>query len=321
MKAAILTQKNGEFKITELPIPKPGAGEVLVKLESTTINPSDLLVSSGAFGPVQYPTPLGLEGFGTVTEAGDEAGQKLISKKVSFWSLKSHSWAQYTTVPISDLIVLEDSYPAELGANSYLNPITCLGLLERVQQGGHKAVIISAAASHCGKLLLHLCNEAGLKTIAIVRRDDMRDHIQAYNPTVVLNSSDNEFDEQVQKHSTELNATILIDCVNGSFTARVLKNMPPGGTAVIYGFLSGEGTIPIDSGSFVMKGQTLSTFFITAYVAGWSDEKRVAVHEKAREFMKRFEAKSHAVLRLDDISEAVKIYTESASKGKIVILI
>jgi NADPH2:quinone reductase len=321
MKAAILESKDGQFKITNLNKPTPSSGEVLVKVESTTINPSDLLMAGGAFGPVNYPTQLGLEGFGTVVEAADEAGQKLINKKVSFWSVKTHSWAEYATVPISDLMVLDDNYSPELGANSYLNPITCIGLMDKVIEGGHKGVIISAAASHCGKILLSLAKEKGINSIAVVRRDDQREYIAPYGPTVVINSSDNDFDEQVQKHSTELNATILLDCINGSFTARVLKNMPPASTALLYGFLSGESVIPIDAGSFVLKGQKLGAFFITAYVAGWSEEKRNAVHEEARQFNKSFVSKPTSVLKLDDLSEALNKYKNTASQGKVVILI
>jgi len=321
MKAVVIPEKDGEFTLVDLPVPSPKEDEILIKIESTTINPSDILLSIGAFGELKYPAQIGLEGFGTVVKSGGPKGENFVGKKVSFWSLNTRSWAEYATVPVIDSMIMDEKTKPENGSNAYLNPLTCMGLMQKVLDGKHKAAIISAASSHCGKILLQLCKEHGLKTIAVVRRDDQIEHIKPYGPDVVLNSNDSDFDAKLQTITQELNATCLIDCINGSFTARVLKAMPMFSHAYLYGLLSGESTIPIDAMGFFVRGQLLGSFFISNYVSNLSDQEREQVHRKVQSFISHFESPPSKVLNLKDIKEAVEYYKSNASKGKVVLLV
>ena len=63
MKAAIMEQVNGKFIIKEVPIPEPKEGQVLVKMISSSINPSDIISINGA-KPLPLPIQLGSEGYG-----------------------------------------------------------------------------------------------------------------------------------------------------------------------------------------------------------------------------------------------------------------
>ena len=70
MKAVVLSAPD-QFSVEEIPIPKPGVGEVLVKIEAAPINPSDIVFLKGLYGS-KKPLPVvpGFEGSGTVVENG-----------------------------------------------------------------------------------------------------------------------------------------------------------------------------------------------------------------------------------------------------------
>ena len=82
-----------EYQVTEIPIPKPGKGQVLIKVECAPINPSDTYFLRGLYdiavkkadGKVEFPLAAGWEGSGTVIEnGGGLMGWRLVGKRVAF---------------------------------------------------------------------------------------------------------------------------------------------------------------------------------------------------------------------------------------------
>jgi NADPH:quinone reductase-like Zn-dependent oxidoreductase len=316
---AVIAESANNPSLKTVNIPTPGDNQVLVHLRSTTINPSDTGFLDGhLFGP-SFPTGLGFEGFGKVTASG-KGGEHLVGKLVCFWSLQARAWADYTIVPIRDLMTLPDDTTQEVGTFAYLNPVTCHGLFSHVLSGNHKGAIITVAASQCGRILTRLCRAAGIKAIAVVRKDDQKQICTDCGADAVLNSSDSNFFEQVRTESEKLNATILIDCINGSFTANLLKEMPFGSRAFVYGFLSGESNINLDATDFFMKSKSIGCFFITYWLNTLNDTQLEEVHNKVRETLltsgktdisKRFE--------YEHFSEALEYYRNNSAKGKVLI--
>jgi NADPH2:quinone reductase len=320
MKAVIIEQQESPFIVREVPIPKPNEKEVLVKIQGTTINPSDeLFFKNYAFG-VKYPSQIGFEGFGTVTSTGSQETTNLVGKKVSFWSLSARSWAEYTTVPISDIMVMKDDTKLEEGTFAYLNPITCFGLLSLVKKMNHKGAIVSAAVSQCGRILTRLCKEEGINVINIIRNNSQKQICLDNGADVVLNSTDENFYEQVKVESEKLGATIFLDCIGGKFATNVLAGMPFGSELYIYGFLGGESTLPIDALNFFGGNKKIGCFFIDSYTKSISKEECEKLHKKVLETLtKESKTTISDISSLDKINEAVAFYLSNSSKGKILI--
>ena len=70
-KALFLESKFGQFTIRDIETPKPGPEEIIVKVEATALNPLDWKVQ--AFGIVveKYPTVLGFDAAGTISQVGE----------------------------------------------------------------------------------------------------------------------------------------------------------------------------------------------------------------------------------------------------------
>ena len=92
MRALTITQYAKPLVLQTLPIKKPAANEVLVKMIASPINPSDLGFNHGVYGtkrPSKFPIVPGLEGTGVVHELGSGVPQEMLGKQISLF-LNSH---------------------------------------------------------------------------------------------------------------------------------------------------------------------------------------------------------------------------------------
>ena len=167
-----------EISLADVEVPQPAADEVLIRVEATPINPSDLGLlfgaadmstakSSGSYerpvitaqvpekamkamaGRLDQSMPVGNEGAGLVVKAGSAANaQALLGKKVAM--LGGAMYAQYRCVKAEQCLQLpDDATPAE-GASAFVNPLTALGMVDTMRREGHGALVHTAAASNLG---------------------------------------------------------------------------------------------------------------------------------------------------------------------------
>jgi len=178
-----------ELSLIRVPVPTPKDDEVVVRVEATPINPSDLWLllaaadlsaatASGAgtqkvvsapiapaalralAGRVGKSMAVGNEGAGVVTNAGaSPEAQALLGKTVSI--LAGAMYAQYRKSKAADCLVLPAGTRAEDGASAFVNPLTALGMIETARMEGHKGLVHTAAASNLGQMLNRLCRADG----------------------------------------------------------------------------------------------------------------------------------------------------------------
>ncbi len=189
-----------ELSLEKAPVKAPGPDQVLVRVEGTPINPSDLgLLVGGADmstavqgGTKDSPTvsadvpegglramkarlgqslAVGNEGAGTVIAAGDSpAAQALLGKMVT--CLGGNMYQQYRTLHVSQCMALPDGTTAEQGASCYVNPLTALSFVETMKAKGHEALVHTAAASNLGQMLNKICLKDGVPILNIVRKEE-----------------------------------------------------------------------------------------------------------------------------------------------------
>ena len=182
-----LVRKNGqlELSLVNVPVPSPASDEVVVRVEASPINPSDLGLLLGAAdmnsarqsGTLENPVvtasvpgeplkgmagrldqsmPVGNEGAGVVVRAGSSTeAQALLGKVVAMFGGAMYS--QYRCVKAGQCLALpEGTTPAE-GASCFVNPLTSLGMVETMRREGHTALVHTAAASNLGQMLNRIC--------------------------------------------------------------------------------------------------------------------------------------------------------------------
>ena len=185
LRSLVTSQGTLELSLHDVPVPSPAANEVLVRVEASPINPSDLgLLIAGAdmsaatvagtpehpivtaplpegalaglSARIDTPLPVGNEASGTVVAAGSSpTAQALLGKTVAIAG--GAMYTQYRAVDASACLVLPDGATAKDGASSFVNPLTALGMLETMRKEGHAALVHTAAASNLGQMLVKLC--------------------------------------------------------------------------------------------------------------------------------------------------------------------
>ena len=232
-----------ELSLVEVPIAEPKADEVVVRVDASPINPSDLgLLLGGAdistakasgtadrpivtatlapelmravAGRIDQPMPVGNEGAGVVVGAGSSpAAQALAGKVVAI--IGGAMYAQYRVMKAAGCLVLpEGTTPAE-GASCFVNPLTALGMVETMRREGHKALVHTAAASNLGQMLVKLCHEDGIGLVNIVRKPEQVALLDGMGAKHVCNASAPTFMDDLTGALVETGATIAFDAIGG----------------------------------------------------------------------------------------------------------
>jgi len=241
-----LIKKSGELEVSlaDAPVPAPGPDEVLLRVEASPINPSDLGLLFGAadmrgaqasvdaagrpvvtarvpeaamraMAPrVDQSMPVGNEGAGTVVEAGSSpAAQALVGKKVA--ALGGAMYSQWRVVPLAQCLVLPEGATAAQGASSFVNPLTALGMVETMKREGHKALVHTAAASNLGQMLNRICIKDGVPLVNIVRKPEQAQLLKSEGAKYVCDSSSPAFLQELTDALAATGATIAFDATGG----------------------------------------------------------------------------------------------------------
>jgi NADPH2:quinone reductase len=252
LRSLVTSSGTLELSLQEVPVPAPGANEVLVRVEASPINPSDLglltasadMSSAMVAGTPERPVvtaalaegtlgalsarldqslPVGNEGAGTVVAAGSSsAAQALIGKKVAIAGGAMYS--QYRAIDASACLVLPDGATARDGASSFVNPMTALGMTETMRREGHSGLVHTAAASNLGQMLVKLCQKDGIPLVNIVRKPEQEELLRALDATHVLNSTSPSFGTDLFEALKATSATLAFDATGGGTLAGQILN-------------------------------------------------------------------------------------------------
>ncbi|MHC4375221.1 MAG: alcohol dehydrogenase catalytic domain-containing protein, partial [Planctomycetota bacterium] len=148
------------LRVAERPLPKPGPGEVLVRVSASPVNPSDLLFVTGHYVvDRELPTVPGWEGSGRVVAAGPGGYAKLLKgRRVACAATEQGpgTWGEYTLVPAMQCLPLMSGVDDEQGASLIVNPVSAFAMLHMARRRGARAVVSTAAASQLGRMVLAL---------------------------------------------------------------------------------------------------------------------------------------------------------------------
>lgn len=228
-----------ELSVRDVPVPAPQGDEVLVRIEATPINPSDLAVllsaaDSNAFTTMPdgataaipeaarravaprlgKPLPVGNEGAGTVVAAGDDpAAQALLGKTVA--AAGGGFYTQYRLLRARDCLPLPDGVSAEEGASSFVNPMTALGMVGTMRREGYTGLVHTAAASNLGQMLVKLTTSESVPLVNIVRSQAQADLLRSLGATHVADSGATDFMPRLIDAIAETQAFLAFDAIGG----------------------------------------------------------------------------------------------------------
>jgi NADPH:quinone reductase-like Zn-dependent oxidoreductase len=240
-----LIKKSGELEISlaSVPIAEPSADEVVVRVEASPINPSDLgllvgaadMTSAKASGTKDAPVitakvpevamramaarldesmPVGNEGAGVVIKTGSsDAAKALMGKTVAM--IGGAMYAQYRTIRAGDCLALPAGITPAEGASCFVNPLTSLGMVETMRREGHKALVHTAAASNLGQMLNKICLKDGIDLVNIVRSAQQAEILHKIGAKHVIDSTAPTFMADLTAALVETGATLAFDAIGG----------------------------------------------------------------------------------------------------------
>lgn len=322
MKALVLKDyETAQLELTEKETPTPKPGEVLVKMHSAPINPSDLMFLRGLYGiKKKLPTIPGFEGSGTISALGDGVSGWKVGDRVSVTAPRSYGcWAEYMPAPVETLIRLHDDITLEEGSMIFVNPLTAYALLDMVVKRNSKAFVQTAAASALGKMLIRLGNLEKIPSINIVRKDSQIEELKAIGAEHVLNSESPKFEREFAKLCKELEARVCLDAVSGKLASQILTLLPPESSLICYGALSEE-MITVNAGIMLFANKKVEGYWLSSWIYTSGPEELKRVSDKVQKNLKTL-LKSDVRVRfsLSNGLEAIESYKQNMSGGKTLI--
>ncbi|WP_165065937.1 zinc-dependent alcohol dehydrogenase family protein [Paludisphaera rhizosphaerae] len=272
MKAAVFStfgEPAEVLDVREVPVPKPGAGQVRVRMIASPINPSDTMVVEGRYGvlPTLPATP-GFEGVGVVEEAGPGLmGRFVVGKRVVVINNKGGNWAEYAVVPWKQARPIPDDIPDEQAATFFVNPATALAMVRhvlKVPKG--EWLLLSAAGSTLGKMIIKLGRHDGFKTLCVVRRSEAKQELIDLGADAVISSSEGPVPEQVRRVTGDAGPKYALDPIGGEAGTAIFRSLGPGGRLIVYGSLTGE-PIEVDPRSLISTRTSVEGFWLGHWMA------------------------------------------------------
>jgi NADPH:quinone reductase len=245
LRLVSLIKPGGELELSlqRVDLAPPAPHEVTVRMEAAPINPSDMglmfaaadmsavKLSSTADNPVatapipaavmgglaarlNAPQPLGNEGAGVVIAAGASAGaQALLGRTVAVRG--GGMYAQFRNLGVDQCLVLPGGTTAAVGASSFVNPLTALGMVETMRREGHSALVHTAAASNLGQMLNRICQSDGIALVNIVRKPEQAALLKSIGAAHVCDGSAATFAQDLTDALAATGATIAFDATGG----------------------------------------------------------------------------------------------------------
>jgi NADPH:quinone reductase-like Zn-dependent oxidoreductase len=214
---------------------------------------------------------------------------------------------------------LHQSVSLEQGAMSAINPLTAIAFLEIAKEGGHQAIVQTAAASSLGQMVNRLGQSEGVQVINVVRRDAQVELLKQQGATVVLNSSDAHFGQKLHDACHQYEIHLAFDAVAGSMTGQLLEAMPPHSKVTLFSALSHKAT-QAKPDQFIFEDKAVDGFWLGPWIATKNIIQIQRIWRRAQTLLST-ELKSviRAKYPFEDAKQAVQEYLNQMTGGKILL--
>lgn len=298
----------------------PGAEEVTIDAEYVPINPADILNLEGRYGAAPPPLPMipGAEGVGRITAAGSAVRHLKPGDRVLLPG--PGCWRERFKAPAKVLFALPEGVDPKQLAMLRVNPPTAYLMLHQVvAPKAGQWVIQNAANSGVGHCLIRLARLAGVKTVNVVRREELVAPLRAAGGDVVLTDGP-DLEARVRAAIGDASLPLAIDAVGGAGTQRLARCVSDGGTVVNYGVLSGEPCM-VDGRDTVFRDVRLQGFWLRKWYVDTPPAEIASLYRKLSGWVAdgTLAVEVEAVYPVRRIKEAVAHAARGGRAGKILV--
>ncbi len=324
MRAVILEQFGGPevLRIGAVETPRPGDGQVLIKVAATTVNRADTIQRLG-----HYPAPkgeselLGLEVAGTIAEVGPGAVEFAVGDRVMSL-VGGGGYAEYATAFADHLIRIPPAMSFEHAAcvcETYITAYLNIFMLADLEDG--EAVLLHGGGGGVNSSGIQLCRLLTPASRVIVTASPGKlERVRELGAHDVIDYKSQDFAEVIRELTGKRGVNVILDHIAAKYLAQNLASLAIGGRLVIIGLMGGA-KAEINLGALMVKRQQIIGSVLRSRPVS---EKAGIVRQFTAAVMPLFEQGTivpliHAVLPLDQAAEAHRMMEASEHFGKIVL--
>ena len=295
-------------------------GEARVRVLATPIHPSNLLQIAGRYGASpDLPATPGSEGIGEVIEIAADVIHLSVGQRVLLAG--GGTWRDEISGPAAGFIPLPPGGDAEQLSMLTVNPLTAHLILQSfIELKPGNWIIQSAANSAVGEFIIQMAAQRGVRTINVVRRDDVAADLKVLGAdAVVVDGPD--LSERVKAITGGDPIHLAIDCVAGETFARLVDVLTYGATIVCYGALSMQPS-SVNPTAIIFNDIRVRGFWLSKWFETASDQEKQAAFGQVIGLVASgaIKAKVDSRFPLEDIKAAVSRAAESGRSGKVLLV-
>ncbi|MBT5379138.1 MAG: zinc-binding dehydrogenase [Opitutae bacterium] len=253
------------LRLMESELSGPTTGEVGLRMLAASINPSDLGIIGGTYGTLPpLPAVAGLEGIAEIVEKGKEVSTLGLGERVRI-PYGIGSWQTNMIAPAKDLVKVPRGIPIEQAATAFVNPPTALLLLQEVtnlEPGDW--IIQNAANSAVGIAVIQIARHMGLRTINLVRREELCQPLLELGADIALLDND-DYPKTLDTITNGLKPQLALNSIGGQSAYRLCKTLGRGGIHVTIGAMTGEPT-RFPTRYLIFNNIRLTGFWVTRWL-------------------------------------------------------
>jgi NADPH:quinone reductase-like Zn-dependent oxidoreductase len=308
------------MKVVEIPdVGAPAKGEVVIALEASPINMSDLLMISGRYGHrPKLPSVMGTEGVGRVVAVG--SGVKHLKQgDRTLVPYPAPAWAERIKADASRLRPLPGGDIHQFAMLGINPPTAYLVLTDFVSLPSGSWVIQNSANSGVGRALIPIAKSLGLKTVNVVRRDDVVAEIKAIGGDVVLVDGP-DLAERVAAETGKAPIALAADGVGDISTANLLECLAEKGVHVFYSMMSGKPPV-VPARQLIYRDISMRGFWLANWFRDAEPDQITEMYDRLTPLVASgaISAPIAGTYRFAEIAEAIAV--ASKTRGKVLLTV
>ena len=227
------------MKWEEIPLQKPGRGEVIINQTKVGLNFIDIYQRSGVY-PLELPSSIGMEGVGIVESIGEDVVDFKVGDRIGYVMGTPGAYSESRIYPSDRLIKLPEFLSDSQAAAVLLKGLTVSYLINRtfeVKKG--QTVLLHAAAGGVGLIACQWLNKIGVEVIGTVSTDEKAEKASAHGCHHIINYTREDFAARVEDITEGKGVPVVYDGVGADTFKGSLKCLAPFGVLASFGAASG----------------------------------------------------------------------------------
>jgi putative PIG3 family NAD(P)H quinone oxidoreductase len=323
MRYIEITQPGGPevLKMTEGPTPRPGPGEVLIKVAAAGVNRADIIQRQGFYPPPPGASPIpGLEVAGRIIAVGDAVEQWQVGEAVCAL-LSGGGYADYALAVAGECLPIPENLTARQAAALPETMLTVWSnVIDRAGWQPGESFLVHGGASGIGTTAIQLIKQMGGTVYTTAGNDEKASFCRQLGADVAINYRQQDFVEVLLKETGGKGVDVILDMVGGDYVQRNIKLAAIDGRIVNIAFLKGA-RVELNMLPILLKRLLLTGSTLRARSSDFKASLTAAVRQKVWPWVEQGDIKPviHCALPITEVAEAHRIMEASEHIGKIVL--